>query len=154
GLDAVVASLNLPADLGVVLQEKVKHRLISPHLRSRTSTGTLPWSSSRSRSQALAGAPPCLSFCRLRRAGLLFEDDEIILLEQFRFLTQLAEAGLQDLGLENILAGADVIQHPVAAGAGDAVKVDQHHSPTWLERSVQRRHGFLWEFKVVVGVTD
>lgn len=53
------------------------------------------------------------------------EADEIVF-AQHLLLTQFAKPAVDNLLFEFFLAGADVAHHPVAAFAGDAMKIDQH----------------------------
>src|SRR5262249_21677813 len=55
----------------------------------------------------------------------LLEAEEVVLLQAIDLLLlDLAEAGLDDLLLDDVLAGPDVIEYPLAALVGDAVEVD------------------------------
>src|SRR5262245_28253058 len=84
---------------------------------------------------------------------LLLEANEIIFLQDFLFTGHL-EARRFDLSDEDLLPGSHMAQHPFAAFAFDAIKVDQDDLPAGSKGFMDRLHGSLRKLEMVISVAD
>ena len=83
----------------------------------------------------------------------LFKHQAVVLFEEFLLVDEL-ESIADNFFHENFLPRSDMVQHPFPARAFNPVKVDHHHLSSRTQRPVNRGHGLVRIFEVMIGVAD